>query len=240
MKIIPEFKPFSIYLKNILFKNFYLPKVKTIVWDIDGTMYRNLELGEKIYNEYISFVANKKKIKDPKLAEILLQKKISRRMTWSQATAILTKVNEKKILKEIEKKVDKTKFLTLNRRLVSMFNNEKIYRYTHYILTNSTKKSVLVALDAIGLTKKIIRFKKIISLENLTYAKPHSSNFKTILNITHTLPKTHLMIGDDLIADIIPAKKIGMKTCYIAPLDDNSTYADLQFSNIYQLLNFLC
>lgn len=238
MKIIPGFRSFRIKIKNIIFKNFYFPKVKTIVWDIDGTMYRNLKLGRKIYNEYISFVVNKKKINDPKKAEILLQKKISRGMTWSQAAAKITRISEKIILKEVEKKVDRSKFLIVNHELVSMFSNEKIKRYNHYILTNSTRRSVLLSLKVLGLTEKIIKFKKIISLEDLVYVKPHRSCFKMVLDITRASPKTHLMVGDDPITDIIPAKKVGMKTCYISSLD-RVTYADLQFSDIYQLSDFL-
>lgn len=238
MKIIHAFKSHKTKIKNLIFKNFHLPKIKTIIWDIDGTMYRNAKLGEKIYEEYISFIAKNKRLKKLKSAEILLNTHTATGMTWSQATAKITGIIEKEILKTVGKGIDRKNFLTENPDLISMFSNKDIQRYAHFVLTNSTRKNAIQTLHALGLTEDIIQFKKIISVEDLKHVKPHPSCFEMIFEITNAQAKTHLMVGDDLIADIIPAKKIGMKTCHMYPATSTS-YADVQLFDISQLHDFL-
>lgn len=238
MKIIRAFEHQKTKIKNLLFKSLHLHKIKSIVWDIDGTMYNNLDLGKEIYSEYILFIAGKKKMKNLKTAGIMLEQYAARGMTWSQAAARLTGTREIDILKRVGRNIDRSKFLKTDESLISMFSSKKIQHYTHFILTNSTKRNAIQTLNALGLTEKIVKFERIICVEDFKYVKPHPSCFEMVLNITRTPAETHLMVGDDMVADIIPAKKIGMKTCLM-----NSNYSvfdgDLLFADIKQLYGFL-
>ena len=58
-------------------------------------------------------------------------------------------------------------------------------------------------------------FDAIFSSADLGLAKPDPAIFRLVLQKTNCLPQQAIMIGDRLDNDIVPAKRIGMKTIWI-------------------------
>ena len=58
-------------------------------------------------------------------------------------------------------------------------------------------------------------FSAIFSSADLGLAKPDPAIFRLALQKTNCLPQQAIMIGDRLDNDIVPAKRIGMKTIWI-------------------------
>lgn len=70
------------------------------------------------------------------------------------------------------------------------------------------------------------------------YAKPHPSIFLITLKMLKVSPNTCLHVGDDLIADVQGAKKVGMKTAFIKR-EDRKANADIQIEQLSELTEFL-
>ena len=62
--------------------------------------------------------------------------------------------------------------------------------------------------------------------------KPRPDPFLFTLQCTGLKPEEHLFVGDRDETDIAPAKKIGMKTCYVW---GQSQVADISFDTVYQV-----
>ncbi len=60
-------------------------------------------------------------------------------------------------------------------------------------------------------------FKEIVTFENANAKKPDPKIFQHALNLTKANVSESLMIGDNWIADILGAKKVGMDTVYYNP-----------------------
>ncbi|MGB9750157.1 MAG: HAD family hydrolase [Caldisericia bacterium] len=59
-----------------------------------------------------------------------------------------------------------------------------------------------------------INFTLVTTMENMHFAKPHSEYYLEILEKINVKISDVLMVGDDLNMDILPAKKIGIKTIH--------------------------
>ncbi len=97
---------------------------------------------------------------------------------------------------------------------------------THWRLTDETKKVFNRYFDVITL-----------SYEH-GYAKPHPSIFLTTLDMLGTSAKNCLHVGDDPVADIQGAKKVGMKTAFIKR-GKKKTNANMQIEQLSELPEFL-
>ncbi|MFC1711308.1 HAD family hydrolase [Patescibacteria group bacterium] len=62
--------------------------------------------------------------------------------------------------------------------------------------------------------------------------KPDPYAFKLILNYTKLKPENHLFIGDSDKKEMIPAKKLGMKTCLVW---GKSKVADISLKTVYEV-----
>ena len=94
--------------------------------------------------------------------------------------------------------------------------------------------------------KKIIKitglnaniFTGIVTSEKVGVNKPELKGFQYILNKTQLSADEHLMIGDREEVDLVPAKKLGMKTCLVWS-NKKSEIADITVKDVYAIKNFL-
>lgn len=80
-----------------------------------------------------------------------------------------------------------------------------------FLATNENLRTQLIKLEVIDPHGKI--FKKTLMSEEVGEEKPGILFFNEIKKIVDCAPEHCLFVGDDEIADLEPAKKMGMKTC---------------------------
>lgn len=213
-------------------------KVKFIIWDMDGTLWSNEKLGNIIKDKFVSYLQNFLK-KSRRECYYLFNKVNKKFNSWSKTISFLTRIEEEKIILEIENNLDRTKYLKKDKKLIEVF--EKLRKYRHLILTNATYKNTLLTLQSLGFSLDKSRknhflrfypFEMIFSIEKNKAAKPRKEVFLKILKYTKMPPERHLMVGDSFEADIKPAKILGMKTCLIG---SKNKEADICLKEIYEL-----
>ena len=78
-------------------------------------------------------------------------------------------------------------------------------------------------------------FDAVYSVENVRYQpKPMLAGFRTLLKAEHLDPRRCIMVEDSL-ANLVSAKKLGMKTVWVSAGSRQSPYADVKVSSVLQL-----
>lgn len=206
-----------------------LNDVKVLVWDLDGTLYKSLpELSQAMHQAFIKILGEYKNL-SLKEADKLLEetKKIHKGTTKSlQALGCGSRVS---IIKRVEGLVDKTSYLKVDHKLQQLF----IYlsSFHHVLLSDTTHRTIISELEALGLSHTLFDF--IVGVDDTNTTKPDLSFFKTVLDHTNSPKGSHLMIGDRLEIDLIPAKRLGMKTCLVW---GNSPEVDISLPTVYDVV----
>jgi len=226
-------------------------KIEVIIWDVDGTLWRNEKLSKIIGEYFIDYLSKFLKISRKK-AKILFFEGGKKWYSWSKTVANFCGVDEKKLILEIEEKINKSLYLKEDIKLIKTFISLKNYR--HLILTNGSYNSTLLVLKKIGFSSKketingqkytgsyrkkfdFFPFEQIFSSDKLSAIKPEKIVFKKILDFTGLPADRHLMIGDSAYVDLYNAKKIGMKTCLV--YSNNANYynwVDFYLPDVYSV-----
>ena len=210
-----------------------LKNIKILVWDVDGTLYQSdPEVSQRIKKAFWQRLAQIKGV-SLKEAKKIFEKEKKR---WRSSTLTLEKLGcggVVEILQEIETKVDKASFLSLDPKLVKTFKS--LSRFRHLALSNSLEKTTERTLKTLGVRSF---FEKIISVEERGSVKPSLSSFKKVLSYTGILSQLHLAIGDREELDLVPAKKLGMKTCLVWQKSDHPS-VDISIARVYDIVKIL-
>jgi len=208
-------KKINLYLiiKKTIFKLYLLASVKCLIWDVDGTLWKSLFVSRKIQEGYINF-----SIKHSNKSSSHINELFSKSKNWLNTTKKITGIkNDLLIVKKIESSIKKYLYIQKDESLVNWIISLRFKK--NIILTNSTKEITIKTLNKIGFKNdrigKITPFDEIITIENTNSLKPDLKVFNYILIKTGLKPKRHLMIGDSLYHDLIPAKRLGMKAIHI-------------------------
>src|SRR5258705_13244247 len=109
-------------------------------------------------------------------------------------------------------------------------------RYKIGLLSNtmqSDAQSVGTALEHLLIRRY---FKAIVTSVDIGTEKPNPRAFFSVLQAMDASPEESIMIGNDRLQDIQPAKRLGMKTAYFTPLVDPTFFdADIQFSHFHEI-----
>ena len=112
-------------------------------------------------------------------------------------------------------------------------------KYNMIVLTNGKSYEQRMKLKKLGLDNI---FKLYISGET-HISKPKDKAFINVLESEGLLVDETMMIGDSLHHDILPAKKLGLKTCLVEKKwhfdDELQAYSGYKVRNIKQFLEFL-
>ncbi|MCC6711044.1 MAG: HAD family hydrolase [Candidatus Pacebacteria bacterium] len=202
-------------IKNIIKRKL----VRVIVWDFDDTLYINSQVGEALKKGYYNYLNKNlnKKISTKEFDQLIKQ-----HGRWSKAVAKKLNKKELDVINYVEEKVDKSKLLKPNKKLVKQL--EKLNSYQHLILSNTPKAELEKCLKKIGFkkNKKLVfsPFTKIIDCNETKSLKPNLAPFKKVLTETKLFPKMILMVGDSYKNDIEPAKKLGFQAILVDELKD--------------------
>ncbi len=89
--------------------------------------------------------------------------------------------------------------------------NYLISSYKLYIITNGFRETQFIKLNSTGILKY---FSKIITSDEIGYAKPDFRIFHSALSSVNAKKSESLMVGDDYNVDIIGAQKYGIDQIY--------------------------
>ena len=210
-----------------------LSGITTIIWDLDNTLYRrNPQLQKDLREAEISVICRHTRWDRQKSITEFESIHKSVYQSATEASAHLAHIPIPQAAKEMEEYFDRVKFLSRDPRLLDMFG--KLKTYEHFILTNGIIEQAVQAIRALGLSAG--QFKEIITSEQTGVNKPDPAGFLYIMDRTGKSASAHLMVGDRDEVDIEPAKKLGMKTCFVW---GESTIADISLQTVYEIPKIL-
>jgi putative hydrolase of the HAD superfamily len=206
----------------------WLSSIKVLVWDLDGTLYHEIEeIKEGIHANAIRLI-RQVKVVSKKEAEELFQKTYQKLGSSTQALIHLGVDRTYALSSEWYSDVQ-LKYLKRDERLVQLFIKLKSWR--HLIDTNGARRSTIKKLRRLGL--QLSTFEKIFTNADMFgVLKPDPLPFEKVLEYTGLPAQVHLMIGDRDKTDLEPARKLGMKTCLVW---DKADSADLSLPSVYQV-----
>jgi len=210
--------------------------VKVLVWDFDGTLYRAVPA----FHQVILDAAYKVVAKHTgwSLAHATEEFHKVYKVTTPSSTETAAKLSGiplKQAAIECElAKEDRAKFISRDEKLIDMFR--RLSGFTHFILANGIREKVLPALDILGVPRST--FVDVVTSEVVGVTKPQPDGFLYIMKESGLPASAHMMIGDRETVDLVPAKKLGMRTCYVWS-EEKSLVADVTIPTVYEILDVL-
>lgn len=201
--------------------------IKVIGWDVDATLFKNPKsLFTHFKNESYKRVAKRHNL-SPNEAKKLYTKTY-KEVGSNTDTFIKLDIGGRKGIRELLSKIDYSKFIKDDPKIRETFN--KLKKFKHVILTNTSKKATLNVLKTIGLSLNV--FTAVITAEDLEKSKPNPEAFLKITEVTKVKPEECVYIGDRDNVDIVTPKKLGMKTILVW---GESKSADVSLRTVYEI-----
>lgn len=209
--------------------------IKNIVWDVDSTMYKPTDEIHRIIRDTEIQTITAHTGWDREKAESEFYKIYKNDIpSGTAAAAKIAGISVADAAEEMDRYFDKSKFLKKDIRLVRVFMELKQYR--HYILTNGTVEGAASVLRGVGLDREI--FTDIVTSQKVGENKPSIKGFEYIMNSTSDTACAHVMVGDRIDVDIIPAKKMGWQTVLVWSRDP-CNICDVALDTVYDLPGLL-
>lgn len=211
---------------DIRFKN-----IKVLIWDFDGTLYRPIPqmIADRLQSAYQVITRHTGWPLEKTIAEFSKVYQI-KTPSITKTSAILSKISLTQAAFENELYKDRKKYLQPDPQLVQLF--KQLNSFIHFMLVNGIKEKTIEGLQILGVAAET--FKEIVTSEIVGVNKPDFKGYKYILQKTHFKPDAHLMIGDREEVDLVPAKKLGMKTCLVWS-DGLSQVPDITLPTVYDV-----
>lgn len=206
-------------------------QIKAIIWDIDGTLYQDVpRLRQVIRKRVYQELAKALRI-EVEEAEKKFTKKYQE-VGGTTKTLIRLGVDGMAMIDKIFSQIEFSQYLQKDPKLTTLFQSLRSWR--HLILTNNSRVHALRKLKALGIDPVI--FEKMIACYDLGFFKPEREAFKAVFKRTGLPADQHLSVGDKEITDILPAKKLGMKTMMVWGKSD---IADVSLPEVYDIVEIL-
>lgn len=208
-------------------------KIKVLIWDFDGTLYKpNPALFAAVREaEYQTIIAHTGWTMEQAVETFeRLYKKVYPSAT--ETVARIVGISTAQAAVEMENYFDRRDFLTQDEGLIELFKKLKGYR--HITLANGVIRRHKETLKVLGVPPET--FELFVTSEVVGKTKPHPAGFEYILNYTKLPPSSHLMIGDRDAVDLAPARALGMKTCLVWSKTPGE-HADVTIPTVYDVTN---
>ena len=204
-----------------------LQDIKIIVWDIDGTLYQTISsLKKAIYDDALKMVKRKLAVNKKKAAAIL--EKNYQKLASTSRILLKLGFNWNDVFQRLERCYGlKAPFIKKDLRLALMFG--RLSNFRHLVASNNPEIISRRLLVKLGLDLKL--FERVFG-NSPDFIKPELKFFQRILDYTNLPAGQHLFIGDREETEIIPAKKLGMKTCFVW---GQSKAADISLPTVYEI-----
>ena len=136
-------------------------------------------------------------------------------------------------LRDCVVKADVSRLLKPDTQLEQMMDRISKDYFT-FLITESRRDDAIKKLHALGLCPSMFKF---TSYWDTSSERKHTGTiYPLISNLNGFKPEEHLYVGDKLNDDILPAKRVGLKTVLVG---SNSSEADYSISNIHELESLL-
>lgn len=212
-----------------------LKDIKILVWDFDGTLYKPIpQLWRDIREaEYRTIRDHTGWSKEKTVAEFeRLHKKVIPSATATVAR--LSGITVARAATEMEKYFDRRTYVARDEKLIELFSKLKHFR--HMTLANGVIVNHVATLEVLGVPREMIE--RMVTSETVGVTKPDEKGFRYILDYTKMPPHQHLMVGDREDIDLVPAKKLGMRTCLVWS-DTKGRIADVTIPTVYDIEKIL-
>lgn len=111
-------------------------------------------------------------------------------------------------------------------------------QWTTALLSNADDSYLRPLISRLGL-----KFRQVLSSENVRAYKPHPAPFQKILENLKVLPEESIYVGNSLFDDVMGAHGVGMKTAWInrtnEEFDENMIAPDCTITNLIELPHIL-
>lgn len=214
--------------------NFSAEEIKVLVWDFDSTLYRpQVELFNAVREAEYRVIQSHTSWSHEKTESEFKQRHKIVTPSGTQVTADLAHIGIVAATRETESYFDRRKFLNKDFKLIALF--QKLTNFQHILVPNGIRENVCETLEVLGVPQST--FQSIITPELTGVTKPNSKPFEFVLLATKLPASAHLMIGDRVEVDLLPAKQIGMRTCWVSWKKEAPTEkrVDLAISEIYDV-----
>jgi len=206
---------------------YMLRGVRHLLWDVDGTLYKSRpELVEAIQHEIYKRVAAGLSVPYGEARSKFLA--LYDRLGGATVTLIELGL-DRTLIQEAVDSVDKTRYLKPDLRLREMLE-VRLQGFEHVIVTNTSRKGTIRTLEILGLSDKM--FQGVITADDVARSKPDFEPYLEALKMTGSPASRHVSIGDREKVDILPAKKLGMKTILVWGA---SKVADVSLPTVYDV-----
>lgn len=214
-----------------------MTNIKVLIWDFDGTLYKPIpELWQEVREAEYQTVINHTGWSKEKTVEEFIKLHKVKYDSATEVTAVLSGITIAQAAVAMERYFDRRKYLTRDEKLIELF--QKLKNFRHFTLANGMIARHQEALAVLGVP--VATFEEMVTSETVGFTKPHEAGFRYILGKTGLPPAQHLMIGDREAIDLVPAKKLGMKTCLVwADPKGKFSWADIVLSTVYDVYTML-
>lgn len=191
--------------------NTWLNNIKTLAWDLDGTLYpATPKMNEAITQRLLTLIAKTRSCSLEE-AEAYYQ---DQKNILKSSTRVLDKLglDGQQFFLDVWAELPLGEFIEPNPTLAQLFNQAG--RLQHIMHTNSnSQQTVARKLACLGLSPNL--FSVILTSGEMRAHKPDQKAFEILLETAGNQPEEILYLGDRVEVDLIPAKKIGLRTCLI-------------------------
>lgn len=212
---------------------FYI-MIKHIWFDFAGTLFKHTPEYEKVHNElrYKTYA----EIVDKEVSQELIDEfegLYKKHKSNSQTFISLGK--HPNFWGSIQKQADKAKYIQNSVDYQALFQRLRQRGVKISLFTNALGKEVLRVLPHLGLASE--DFDHLLTGEAVK-KKPSLDGYYQVIKLSAVEPSQTLYVGDRIEAEILPAKKAGLKTALVWT-KEKDTPADYELESIKGVLNCL-
>jgi len=202
--------------------------IKHVWWDLDSTLYKPNKVlddarSRMLYQEYARIMGKKLDANLIDEYKFLLQKSKSNSKLFHQLGKSFDYIDKLILEVPVEDFIqEQSVAVKLIRSLNKMGVKNSIY-------SNSPKAYVLKVIGLLGFRPS--DFAYILSAKEAGHKKPDLGGFHKLIKISGILAEEILFVGDRLAVDILPAKKVGLRTAIVWS-QNKPRSADFAFKSI--------
>lgn len=210
--------------------------IAAVGFDLDGTLYNSTKaMEDRIRNRIAEKILEKKpNLESISSARIFFDSTYKRLHSGTRVLEEAGYENAGFIMDECLATADITDLIRKDKELGSILEEIK-ENYITYLLTSSPEALSLEKLSAIGIDEDVFHLMCFSDTQDIG-RKHDGTAFKYLIKETSISPQNHVYIGDRLNSDILPAKKIGMKTIAVG---SEIPEADYSITAIHDIRNLL-
>ena len=203
----------------------WVKEIKVLVWDLDGTLYKEIpQVKAGIENKGIEVVAEANSLPLEKARKLFFSTR--EKLHSNTRTLLYLGVDREYVMSGDWFNRIQLKYLHKDTKLLAMFRQLKPLR--HILSTNSNGVVARKKLKKIGVPVR--NFERLFCHVDLGILKPEPEAFTIVLQFTKLKPHEHLFIGDSEGKEMIPASKVGFRTCFVW---GKSKFSDISLRTVY-------